>query len=81
MEQLLKFKAQVSSIWTKGWMFDDCVCVCYLTCHDYPSLVEGESHGILLLMEILIFRRSSKLIWCEYNKSLHQIRNSNFVVG
>ena len=26
-----------------------CVCVCYLTCHDYPSLVEGESHGILLL--------------------------------
>ena len=25
-----------------------CVCVCYLTGHDYPSLVEGESHGILL---------------------------------
>ena len=25
------------------------VWVCYLTWHDYPSLVEGESHGILLL--------------------------------
>ena len=27
------------------WM----IVLCYLTCHDYPSLVEGESHGILLL--------------------------------
>ena len=25
------------------------LCVCYLTWHDYPSLVEGESRGILLL--------------------------------
>ena len=25
--QLLKIKAQVSSIWAKGCMFDDCVCV------------------------------------------------------
>ena len=38
-------------------MFDDCVCVCVcvlsdLTCVDYPSLVEGESHGILLLHSI-----------------------------
>ena len=30
-----------------GVYLDDCVC--YLTRHDYPSLVEGESHGILLL--------------------------------
>ena len=29
------------------------VCVCYLTWHDYPSLVEGESHGILYI--IIIF--------------------------
>ena len=25
------------------------LCLCYLTWHDYPFLVEGESHGILLL--------------------------------
>ena len=25
--KLLKIKAQVSSIWAKGWMFDDCVCL------------------------------------------------------
>ena len=34
------------SIWAKGCMFDDCVC--YLTWHHYPSLVDGKSHGILL---------------------------------
>ena len=28
-----------------GVYVDDCVC--YQTWHDYPSLVEGESHGIL----------------------------------
>ena len=26
-----------------GWL---CVCVCYLSLHDYPSLVDGESRGI-----------------------------------
>ena len=31
-----------------------CVCVCYLTWHDYPSLVGGESRGILLLFIILL---------------------------
>ena len=36
----------MSSIWTKGCMLM-IVCVFYLTLHDYPSLVEGESHGIL----------------------------------
>ena len=42
----------MSSIWAKGCMLMIvcvCVCVCVLsdlTC--YPSLVEGESHGILL---------------------------------
>ena len=30
-----------------GVYLDDSVC--YPTRHDYPSLVEGESHGILLL--------------------------------
>ena len=44
--QLLKIKALVSSIWAKGCMIDNCVCV-YLTWHDYPSLVEGQSHGVL----------------------------------
>ena len=37
-------------IWTKWCIFDDCLCVCYLTLHDYSSLVEGERHGILLLL-------------------------------
>ena len=39
--QLLKIKAQVSSIWGKGCLLDDCMC--YMTWHDYPSLVEGFS--------------------------------------
>ena len=29
--QLLNIKAHVSSIWAKGCMVDDCVCVCNLT--------------------------------------------------
>ena len=44
--QLLNIKAQMSSIRAKGCMLM-IMCVCYLTRHDYPSLVEGESHGIL----------------------------------
>ena len=40
-------------IWTKWCIFDDCLCVCYLTLHDYSSLVEGERHGILLLLLLL----------------------------
>ena len=32
-----------------GWLY-----VCYLTWHDYPSLVEWESHGILLYYLLLI---------------------------
>ena len=47
MVKLLKIKAKVPSIWAKGCMFDDCVC--YLILHEYPSLMEGESRGILLL--------------------------------
>ena len=37
----------MSNIWAKGvcwWL-----CACYPTWHDYPSLAEGEGHGILLL--------------------------------
>ena len=49
MAQLLIIMAQVSSIWAKGWMFDDCVCVISLD----PSLVEGESHGILLIRSLI----------------------------
>ena len=45
--QLLKIKAQLSSIWAKGCILMT-ICVFYLTWHEYPSLVEGESHGILL---------------------------------
>ena len=26
-------------------MLDDCMCACYLTSHNYLSLVEGESQG------------------------------------
>ena len=40
--QLLKIKAQVSSIWAKGCILIT-VCVRYLTWQDYPSLEEGES--------------------------------------
>ena len=35
----------MSSIWAKEGMFVDCMCVILLY---YPSLVEGESHGLLL---------------------------------
>ena len=38
--------AHVSSIWAKGCILM-IVCACYLTWHDYPSLVEVESHGML----------------------------------
>ena len=30
MAELLKIKAPVSSVWAKGCMLDDCVCVIYL---------------------------------------------------
>ena len=39
----------MSSIWAKGCMLM-IVCVCYLTQHDYLSLVDGESHGTLYLL-------------------------------
>ena len=42
-------QSAISSIWVV--YVDDCVC--YLTRHDYPSLVEGETHGILLLVSEL----------------------------
>ena len=31
---------------------DVCVCLCYLTWHDYPSLIEWENRGILLCILI-----------------------------
>ena len=45
---LLKIKTQVSGKWAKGCMFDD------LTWHEYPSLLEGESRGILLYTHLYI---------------------------
>ena len=43
---LLNIKAQMPSIWDKGCML---MIMCMLSdLHDYPSLVEGESHDILL---------------------------------
>ena len=45
--QLRNTKTQMSSIWAKGCML---MIVCVLSdLTYYPSLVEGESHGILLL--------------------------------
>ena len=52
--QLLKIKAQVSSIWAKGCILM-IMCMFYLTWHDYPSLMYWERHGILLLL-FLYFR-------------------------
>ena len=43
---LMKIKESMSSIWANESLFI-IVCECYLTWHDYPILVEGESHGIL----------------------------------
>ena len=57
-EQLVKVKAQVSSIWAKGYILM-IVCECYLTnwlditTPHSSSLVERESHGILLLFIIM----------------------------
>ena len=31
--QLLKIKAQMSSIWAKGCMLDDCDCMCGCACY------------------------------------------------
>ena len=42
----------MSSIGAKGCMF--MIMWCYLILHDYPSLKDGESHGILLLLLLTI---------------------------
>ena len=49
--QLLRIKAQMSNVWAhRSMFFHDCVCVVSdLTRHDYLSLVEGESRGLLLI--------------------------------
>ena len=39
------------------WVHVGCLRVCYLTPHDNPPLVEGESHGILLLLSLLYNKR------------------------
>ena len=45
-----------------GWL-----CVCYLTWHDYPSLAEGESRGIwvLLLLLLMLLIRNDSWIFFE----------------
>ena len=47
-----EIKAQMSSIWAKGCMLM-IVCVCYLTWCDFPSLVDGESYGVLYVCILL----------------------------
>ena len=42
--QLLKIKAQLSSIWAKA------VCVFYLTLHDYPSLGAGRKSWYIIII-------------------------------
>ena len=60
-------------------------CVCYLTWHDYPSLVEGESHGILKLLIILKKvgnARPLKKQWpCSWNLPVphHQVQVSEII--
>ena len=46
--QLLKIKAQVSSICAKGCMLMNVCVLSDLTF--YPSLVDGENHGILVFI-------------------------------
>ena len=58
MALLLKIKEHLSSVWAKR-------CVCYLTSHDYPSFVEGESLCILLLL----FRKLKSCDNFFYNKT------------
>ena len=48
-----------------------CVCVCYLTSHAYSSFVEGESHGILLLLVFdLVLTRSAPISSQDFYCSL-----------
>ena len=49
----------MSSMWAKGCLLNDCVC--YLTLHDYISLVEGERHGILLFLLLFVNVMSSEM--------------------
>ena len=46
--KLLKIKEQVSSIWANESMIDHFMR--YLTCHDWTSLVVGESRGIYIII-------------------------------
>ena len=41
------------------------VCMCYLTRHDYPSLVVGKNHGILLYIIIIILLN---VRWAVYGR-------------
>ena len=49
--QLLKIKAQVSSIWSKTCILM-IVCVSYLTWHDYPSLVRKSWYIIIAIVHM-----------------------------
>ena len=72
--QLMKIKAQMSSILAKGCML---MIVCYLTWHDYPSLVEGENHDILLLL--LFYYSIVKRIIIIYHDFLPPSRRGSHV--
>ena len=51
------------------------VCVCYLTCHDYPSSVEGESHGILVhtLQCALKSGREARIVQIRFSTAFDRV--------
>ena len=57
----------MSSMWAKGCMLI-IVCVCFVTWHDYLSLVDGEGRGILYYHSIDI---SSDFFVCLYFNRIH----------
>ena len=82
--QLLKIKAQLSSIWAKGCIL---ITVCVLSdWHDYPSLVEGESHGIYInttapdrtFLQLLYSAWAARALRLQYvrNKARTDLRQS-----
>ena len=59
----------------KGCTYVEWLCACYLARHDYPSLVEGESHGILLFWLILVYFPSRGSEWIIGVGEVRQVIN------
>ena len=51
--QLLKIKARVSSLWAKGFMFGDCVCVIRLDMTTPPRWREKSWYIIIIIILLL----------------------------